>query len=156
MSNDSNLFRTREQLTEEGWTLEGNMYTKDEERYLPLYEAKLFHQYDHRFATFEGVDEKARRGGNAREMTPVEKGDPETVVVPRYWVPEEEVAKRLARREGGEDEEEEGLDKREGISNTIPAPRTPHPALDRLAELARRSLFARLPERPTSERESSP
>ena len=58
MANDSNLFRTREQLSEEGWTLEGNVYTKDKERYLPLYEAKLFHQYDHRFATFDGVDEE--------------------------------------------------------------------------------------------------
>ena len=99
MSNDSNLFRTREQFSGEGWTLEGNVHTKNEERYLPLYEAKLFHQYDHRFATFEGVDERALRGGNAREMTPVEKADPEAVVIPRYWVPEEEVAKRLDKRE---------------------------------------------------------
>ena len=99
MSNDSNLFRTREQLSEEGWTMEGNAYQRNEERYLPLYEAKLFHQYDHRFATFEGVGEKALRGGNAREISPVEKANPEAVVIPRYWVPEEEVDKRLDKRE---------------------------------------------------------
>ena len=66
---------------------------------MPLYEAKLFHQYDHRFATFDEMDEKALRGGNAREMTPLEKMDPEAVVIPRYWVPEEEVAKKLDKRE---------------------------------------------------------
>ena len=58
MSNDSGLFRTREQLVGEGWQLEGNIFVRGDRRYLPLYEAKLFHQYDHRFATFHGVEEK--------------------------------------------------------------------------------------------------
>ncbi len=97
MTSDSGLFQTREQLEEGGWELEGNVFVRDdqEERYLPLYEAKLFHQYDHRFATFDGVSAKDRRNGKARPMTSGEKADPETVVVPRYWVPEEEVTKRL-------------------------------------------------------------
>ena len=101
MSNDSGLFRTREDLEREGWELEGNVFVHDDdgERYLPLYEAKLFHQYDHRFATFAGVSEKDIRNGNARPMTPEEKTDPESVVVPRYWVPETEVAKRLDKGE---------------------------------------------------------
>ena len=84
---------------EDGWKLEGNIFVRGDRRYLPLYEAKLFHQYDHRFATFDGVDEKALRGGNARELAPIEKADPETVIIPRYWVPEEEVEKRLDKRE---------------------------------------------------------
>ena len=99
MNTDSHLFRTREQLEQVRWRLEGNVFVQGEERYLPLYEAKLFHQYDHRFATFEGVSDKDLLGGNAREVTPVEKADPEAVVIPRYWVPEEEVEKRLDKRE---------------------------------------------------------
>ena len=99
MSNDSSLFRTEEELSEEGWDLRGNVFTRDGERYLPLYEAKLFHQYDHRFATFDGVSAQARKNGNARNMTLSEKADPETVVVPRYWVPEYEVLKRLDKSE---------------------------------------------------------
>ena len=102
MSNDSGLFRTREQLMEEGWELRGNVFMRDGERYLPLYEAKLFHQYDHRFATFEDVAAQAVRSGNARAMTQEEKSDPEKVVVPRYWVPEEEVSKRLDKSESAE------------------------------------------------------
>ena len=48
MSNDSHLFRTREQLETEGWRLEGNVFHRDEERYLPLYEAKMATLLDHR------------------------------------------------------------------------------------------------------------
>ncbi len=95
MANDSSIFRTREHLETENWKLEGNVYCKNQERYLPLYEAKLFHQYDHRFATFEGASEKELKNGKARPMTTAEKSDPEAVALPRYWVPEKEVAKRL-------------------------------------------------------------
>ena len=99
MTSDSGLFRTREELIGDGWELRGNVFTRDGERYLPLYEAKLFHQYDHRFATFDGAPAQAIRSGNARAMTSDEKADPETVVLPRYWVPEEEVMKRLDKSE---------------------------------------------------------
>ena len=95
MSNDSGLFRTREELTDAGWELQGNVFEQGSECYLPLYEAKLFHQYDHRFATFEDASEKALKSGNARAMTPEEKANPDAVVLPRYWVPAEEVARKL-------------------------------------------------------------
>ncbi len=95
MSNDSGLFKTRQQMEENGWELEGNVFVRGDERYLPLYEAKLFHQYDHRFATFDGVSERDLKNGNARAMTPQEKTNLEAVVLPRYWVPEVEVEKKL-------------------------------------------------------------
>ena len=95
MTTNSDLFRTREYLEAQGYRLQGNVFVKDDERYLPLYEAKLFHQYDHRFATFEGVSETQRRHGNARPMPAQHKADADAVVIPRYWVAEKEVAKRL-------------------------------------------------------------
>ena len=98
MTSDSHLFRTREQLIAQGWKLEGNIFAKGGNCYVPLYEAKLFHQYDHRFGTFEDVDERALAAGNARNMTAEEKADAANVIIPRYWVPEEEVNKRLAGR----------------------------------------------------------
>ena len=70
------------------------------EHYLPLYEAKLFHQYDHRFATFDGVSDGDRENGNARLLTVTEKTDPERLPLPRYWVPEEEVAPHLDKSDG--------------------------------------------------------
>lgn len=74
MSNDSHLF-----ADESG------------EGMLPLYEAKLIHQFDHRWATY-GED------GNSRDVTLAEKADPDFVVTPRYWVDESEVVQRLAEK----------------------------------------------------------
>ena len=134
MSNDSGLFRTFKQLIDEGWKLEGNIFSNGGDSYLPLYEAKLFHQYDHRFGTFEDVDERALAGGNARNMTAGEKADPTNLVFPRYWVPREEVSKRVAGRTDGD-------------NSTHPPPPPPPPTVHlfyNLAELARSSLSGRL------------
>jgi predicted nucleic acid-binding protein len=96
MSNDSHLFRTREELEREGYALKGNVFIHaDGRQYLPLYEAKLFHQYDHRFATFDGASREDLKAGNARDLTSAEKAKPEAVVIPRYWVPAEQVAAKL-------------------------------------------------------------
>ena len=83
MTSDSHLFHTREQLEQDGWTLEGNVFTKGTKRMLPLYEAKMLHHYDHRWATYT-------EDGNTRDLTLEEKQDPNAVVMPRYWVSEDE------------------------------------------------------------------
>ena len=94
MSDDSHLFHTREQLEGDGWTLAGNIFERGNECWLPLYEPKLFHQYDHRFATFEGVSAARTRRGNARDMSSDGKQDPNTTILPRYWIAEKEVQKK--------------------------------------------------------------
>ena len=79
MSSDSHLFRTGEQLEGQGYTRDGNGYRKPgAEDYLPLYEAKMVHHYDHRWATYDG--------SRTRDLAPDEKADPEGVVYGRYWV----------------------------------------------------------------------
>ena len=99
MTSDSGLFHTLAELNQNGGSLQGNTFVCEEKRFLPLYEAKLFYQFDHRFATFEGVSEQGIRKGNARPVTPEEKSDPSFVVLPRYWIAEEEVLKRLDKRD---------------------------------------------------------
>ena len=99
MSSDSGHFKTRKELEEEGWELNGNVFSRDGEHYSPLYEAKMFHQYDHRFATFEGVSTEDIRKGNAKPVTSNEKTNTRYVALPRYWVPEDEVFRRLDKRE---------------------------------------------------------
>ena len=138
MTNDSNLFRTREQLEEEGWCQKGNVFLRNGERCLPLYEAKLVHQYDHRFATFDGASADDLRRGNARPMTSEEKANPRAVIVPRYWVHENELTKKLNKPE---------------IATLLDYPTN---QLTTLAELARRRLSGRLPEPPASGQISSP
>ena len=138
MSNDSNLFKTREELEDEDWELEGNIFFKkdEEDYYLPLYEAKLFHQYDHRFATFDGVSNVDIKEGNAKPMTSKEKADPQTISLPRNWVPQKEVAIRLDK-----------------LGKTIQL--TDREIFDVLTKLARRSVSEILSVQPTNERRFS-
>jgi methylase of polypeptide subunit release factors len=79
MTSDSHLFHTRQQLEADGWFLEGNVFTKGGKRMLPLYEAKMIHHYDHRWATYTD-------SGDTRDLGFEEKRDARTVVLPRYWV----------------------------------------------------------------------
>lgn len=87
MANDSVLFRTREQLEGDGLKREGNIFCCGSTVYLPLYEAKLLHQFDHRWATYDG--------SKTRDLTVIEKRDPWVTAVPRYWVLQENVEARL-------------------------------------------------------------
>lgn len=65
--------------------------TQTVERMLPLFEAKMVHHFDHRWATYES-------DGSVRDVTVEEKENPSFVAMPRYWVREEVVTDRLAGR----------------------------------------------------------
>ncbi|MBD9667079.1 N-6 DNA methylase [Variovorax sp. VRV01] len=56
---------------------------------LPLYEAKLIHQFDHRWATYA-------EDGGSRDVTAIEKASADFTVAPRYWVNRSEVEERLS------------------------------------------------------------
>jgi hypothetical protein len=104
MTSDSHLFRTRLELEVAGYALraDGRFRRPDTgnsrnglsgtsgETWLSLYEAKLIHQYDHRFATYE-------TDGRTRDVTLNEHADPNFVITPRYWVSKEEVMRALKR-----------------------------------------------------------
>lgn len=88
MSNDSHLFRTRKELQDRGLHLgEDSRFRGNGETWLPLYEAKMIHQYDHRFATYESIDGSER----TRDVTLAEHQNPNYSPLPRYWVREEDV-----------------------------------------------------------------
>jgi hypothetical protein len=90
MSNDSGLFR--------------NEASHDA---LPLYEAKMIHQFDHRWSTYEAAaaaaprarasDDGAESGVPVRDVTDAEKANPDYAVRPRYWIAAREVLARIAR-----------------------------------------------------------
>lgn len=64
---------------------------------LPLYEAKMIHQFDHRWATYE-PSEKGQAGKGevgSRDVIELEKIDPHFSPTPRYWVGADEVTRRL-------------------------------------------------------------
>lgn len=69
--------------------------TQTMERMLPLYEAKMIHQFDHRWATYDP-------DGTVRDVSFVEKQDPSFVPLPRYWLREQLVKDRLGERWGSD------------------------------------------------------
>jgi len=98
MSNDSDKFHARAELENAGFTLAGNAFVRGDERYLPLYEAKMIHHYNHRYNTF--ADVSGERLFNVKafapEMTEEELRNPNSFPLPRYWVDAREVEARLS------------------------------------------------------------
>jgi hypothetical protein len=99
MSGDSGVFRNAEQMEGEGWTREATDWVREGDtgldRRVPLYEAKMIHHFDHRWATY--ADGAADDDEGARDCTLAEKQNPAFEPTPRYWVPEVEVKLRAAR-----------------------------------------------------------
>jgi hypothetical protein len=117
MTSDSALFRTAAQLAAEGFVRQGSEWVAEgarprqaalaaegggpglfdlrgagpraPRRYVPLYEAKMIHQFDHRWAGY------AEDGERTEDIPPERKQDPGFEPTPRYWVPAEEVEQRL-------------------------------------------------------------
>ncbi|MBY5870318.1 Eco57I restriction-modification methylase domain-containing protein [Rhizobium leguminosarum] len=90
MTSDSGLFRTAADLTKAGFTRDGTDWSRSNMRYVPLYEAKMIHQFDHRWASYEGTE--------TVDVTEADKQNPDFEVTPRYWVPQDEVDSRLAAK----------------------------------------------------------
>ncbi len=95
MANDSGFFRTRADLASAGWTLDGDKFERDGDAMLPLFEAKMIHQFDHRFGSYEVQSRAQASQGKLPELSPAAHADPERTTLSRYWVHEDEVAARL-------------------------------------------------------------
>lgn len=67
----------------------------DNQAHIPLYEAKMIHHFDHRWATYGAGASDDEEG--ARDCALAEKQNPDFEPSPRYWVPEDEVILRAAR-----------------------------------------------------------
>jgi hypothetical protein len=79
MANDSDLFETQ-----------------PSPGLLPLYEAKMIHHFDHRYATYEGATQANINEGSLPQPSEQQKQDPRFTVQPRYWVEAREVYLRCA------------------------------------------------------------
>ncbi|MDD2229440.1 MAG: hypothetical protein PHY48_08525 [Candidatus Cloacimonetes bacterium] len=106
MSNDSQLFKTKEQMEDMGFELQGNRFIRvaqdtipagqmdsvlpEPEVYLPLYEAKMIHHYNHRFGDYADLP----AGSNSTQLPNIPLSrleDPNYEPLPRYWVKKDEV-----------------------------------------------------------------
>lgn len=95
MSNDSYLFRTYAQLTAQGATLNGNTFTTvDGETYVPLYEGKMIWHYNHHCGTWPTEGERP----NSINMPSLDElSNPNSHIMPWYWVPLSAVKDRLVK-----------------------------------------------------------
>jgi hypothetical protein len=96
MANDSHLFRTAAELTGQGYSLVGDHFVSGRNAFIPLYEAKMAHQYNHRDGDYAGYvltpgkEVRTLAGGSVEQLQ-----DPNYSVTPRYWVAEGEVRAAL-------------------------------------------------------------
>ncbi|MGZ4286794.1 MAG: Eco57I restriction-modification methylase domain-containing protein [Solirubrobacteraceae bacterium] len=97
MSDDSHLFRTRDRLEADGATLDGNVFTRGSDRWLPLYEAKMIDFFDHRRAGVVISDTAAIRQAQPEYLTDDDHADPQRTPAPRVWVSESDVNDRLGK-----------------------------------------------------------
>ncbi len=98
MGDDAPLFRTRGQIEVDRSVLHGNIFECDGRRMLPLYEAKMIYQLNHRHGDFSDT-RTTEREHQLPTIETTRLQDPYFVPLPYYWVAEAEVETRLLRRE---------------------------------------------------------
>ena len=98
MANDSALFRTAEQLESQGMLrVKANWISSDQVEWVPLYEAKMVDQYDHRNSDYSSRG--SERGHRVLpKLNDGEHEDPELSLIPHYWVALSDVNRALELR----------------------------------------------------------
>ena len=92
MTNDSHLFRTAAQLDSAGfYPVQGNRWKKGDELYLPLYQGRMIHQFDHRANSVRVNPESTHNPYLSEEVTTEQHADPHFLPQTQYWVPATEV-----------------------------------------------------------------
>jgi hypothetical protein len=96
MASDSGVFLGGDTLADA--TFNGWSFLRDEDEYLPLYEAKMLGHFDHRFSTYRDATQAQLNVGSLPRPTAEQHDDPETEPLARYWVARPDVTKSLAGR----------------------------------------------------------
>ena len=93
MTNDSGLFRTRQELEEKerAYPIGGNWFGSPEGEWVPLYVGRMIHQFDHRAASVKINPESLHNPALSGDIALTQKADPDFVPTPQYWVPADKV-----------------------------------------------------------------
>ena len=91
MADNSGEFRTSTECAAEGFSRSGNSWIDGKGRpWVPVYEAKMIHTFDHRWATYDGKD--------FRDSLVSEKASGAFEATPRFWLPADRVRERLVTK----------------------------------------------------------
>ena len=101
MTNDSHLFRTGAQLDAEGfYPVEGNRWKRGDELYLPLYQGRMIHQFDHRANSVRFNPESTHNPYLSEPVSDIQHADPKFLPQTQYWVPAADVEPTLPKARG--------------------------------------------------------
>jgi hypothetical protein len=109
MTDDSDLFHTREELDSRGWRQRGNVFTRDGKRILPLYEAKMVDFFNHRAADVVKSETAVTRQNQPRYLTSTELRDPVRYATSLSWIAADGL---IPTRRNGRDVDIPGVDLR--------------------------------------------
>ena len=142
MANDSDLFKTWEELESMGAHRTGSDWVDEQGLvWSPLVEAKMFHHYDHRWKVYDSD------GNDTRLVTGLEKQDPNFEAIPRYWVSRDEITMRIYGERKGK--ERKGKERKESTVRLYHTPPGRYMALRLIARSTdrRTAVAAILPTR---------
>jgi len=101
MTNDSGHFWTREQLEEYGaYPIELNRWRKGEEMWLPLYQGRTIHYFDHRYNSVGFKPDNLHNPYVNDPVTVEQHRNPQFYSRPRYWVRDEFVRQKFPEQPG--------------------------------------------------------
>ena len=88
MTNDSHLFRTREELEEKegAYPIGGNRFNSPQGEWVPLYEGKMVQAFDHRAASVVVNPANLNRPAQPVSATIEQHQDPNWLPTPQFWV----------------------------------------------------------------------
>ena len=97
MTQDSNLFRNEKELIEQGfeWVADKRILRYEKKDYVPLYQGRMIHQFDHRFATVKINPENLHLPYLTEQTTVQEHTDPNFSPESHNWVPREELEGKI-------------------------------------------------------------
>ena len=96
MTNDSGLFKRRDELEAEGWyPVAGGRWKKDDAEMLPLYEGKMVQMYDHRAAGVVINPENLHRPAQPFETSDAQHRDVSFLPPPQFFVPADDVGVQM-------------------------------------------------------------
>lgn len=99
MTNDSHLFKRRDELEKEGWYPVGaNRWKKGDAEAIPLYVGRMTYNYDHRSSHVTTNEENLHNAALSTNLTAVEKVMPDRYPTPQYWVSESDVPENERRQ----------------------------------------------------------
>ena len=88
LTTDFLLFRTAAQLEADGfYPVAGNKWKRGDELYLPHYQGRMIHQFDHRWSSVHVNPHSTHNPYVNDELTKEQHADPSFLPAPQYWAP---------------------------------------------------------------------